>query len=310
MTTRHQSEAFGRSTETLVFRGILGHDLRFIPMGCFTARLEGPRRTPGAGELFLELLDREGKLLSREPVAATEPVVCAGTSPGGSLVEGRIALPAGGKELRLLKGKALVGSFPIGDAPRLDVRWKGGRLERTKKYSLFLEFSDPAPDAMVKILYQWGEGRYLTAALTRPVGKIEVDFAHLPGGEACRLIITYTSGMRTTAVTTAEFSVPPLEPDLRIVRPRENAVFAPWHPVTLEAERRDRQAEAVDETELEWVLNGKRAGAGALGCLQGLPEGRHVLELRLRGRNDLSVKREFEVQRPKKTAGVSAKEWD
>lgn len=309
MTTRHQAEPIGRSAETLVFRGILSKDLRFTPMGCHTTRIEGPRKPPAPGDLFVELFDREGNLLQREPAAAETPVVCANASPAGALIEGRIPLPDGAAELRFTKGKTLIQSFPIGEAPRIEVAWREEKVDRHRKYPLLLEFSDPTPEAYLKILYEWGEGRYQTAALTRPVKKLDIDFGSLPGGEACRLIVTYTSGMRTAVATTKAFSVPAIPPVLRIARPREKAVFAPWHPVTLEAEWVDRQNGTAEDPDLIWVLNGKKAGAGPLGCLQDLSEGRYELELRLRGRDSLSVRRDFEVRRPEKIRGLPAKEW-
>lgn len=310
MDSRHQAQRRDKSTETLIFRGILRDDLRFTPVGCYSTYVTGPGKIPAKGDYFLALYDAEKRLLLREPVAVTEPVVCTNLSPGGSLVEGRIPLQADGKELRFLKGDIVIHSFSLGDPPRLTVEWQAKKVERKNKYPLVLQFSKPTPDAYVKILYQWGEHRYLTAALTRPTRALELEFGSLPGGDECRLIVTYTSGMRTVVATTDVFSVPLLPPTLRIVRPRERATFAPWHPITLEAEVVDRQRTDEAETILVWLLNGKEVGKGRLGCLQTLPAGKYELEVRLHGKEAITARRAFEVLRPKNATGIPANDWD
>jgi len=309
MNTWHQAQRRGKSTEVLIFRGILRDDLKFIPVGCHSTYVTRPGKIPAGGDHSLALYDSEKRLLSREPVAVAEPSVCANLSPGGSIVEGRIPLRAGGRELRFLRGDTVILSVPLGEPPQLTVEWKAAKVDRRKKYRLRLQCSEPAPDAYVKVLYQWGETRYLTAALSRPTKELELEFGRLPGGDECRLIVTYTSGMRTAVAVTEAFSVPPLPPTLRIVRPRERATFAPWHPVTLEAEVIDRQRADDDVMNLVWLLNGKEVGKGRLGCLQTLPEGKYRLEAQLRGKKVITARRDFEVSRPKQVKGVPANDW-
>lgn len=212
MDTRHQAQRRGKSTEVLIFRGILRDGLKFIPVGCHSTYVTRPAKIPTRGDYYLALYDAEKRLLSREPVAVAEPSVCANVSPGGSIVEGRMPLWANGKELRFLKGDTLILSVPLGDPPQLTLKWNEKKVDRRKKYPLTLQFSTPASDAYIKILYQWGKSRYLTAALTRPMKKLELEFGRLPGGDECRLIVSYSNGMRTAVAVSDAFSVPLLPP--------------------------------------------------------------------------------------------------
>lgn len=310
MNIRHQAQKRGKSTEVLIFRGILRDDLTFTPVGCHSTYVTRPRKIPPSGDYSLALYDAEKRLLSREPVAVAEPSVCANISPGGSIVEGRMPLWANGKELRFLKGDTVILSVPLGDPPQLTLKWNEKKVDRQKKYPLALQFSTPVSDAYIKIFYQWGKTRYLTAALSRPRNEFELEFGNLPGGDNCRLIVSYSSGMRTTVAVSDVFSVPLLPPTLRIVRPRERATFAPWHPITLEAEVNDRQRANDDLINLVWLLNGKEVAKGRLGCLQTLPEGKYKLEAKLHGKEVITAQREFGVSRPKGAKGVPANEWE
>ncbi|MFZ5814957.1 MAG: hypothetical protein ACOY93_06595 [Bacillota bacterium] len=307
---RHQAERGAKAAETLIVRGILYDDGRFEPLGCHSAYVTGPRRAPIKGDYALELVDGEQRLLVREPVAVREPTICVNISPGLSLVEGRLPLLPGAKEVRIVKGEVPIRTLPLGEPPQIQVEWKPKHVDRRKKHPLLLHFSRPAPDAYIKVFYQWGENRYMTAALTRPVERLELDFRGLPGGDECHIIVAYTSGLRTAAVTTHAFSVSPLPPSLEIVRPREQAVFAPWHPITLEARMVDRQGEGSRQSDLLWRLNGKRVSRGWVGCLQSLPEGNYELEVQLPGKEGIAARRTLVIKRPKEVKGIPASEWD
>ncbi len=310
MDMRHQAQKRDKSAETLIFRGILSDDLRFTPVGCYSTFVAQDRAMPERSEYFLALYDGDKRLLLSEPVDVTRPVVCTNISAGASLVEGRMPLHPNGRELRFLKRDTVIHSVPLGDPPTIKVEWTARSVDRRSKYRLALQYSTPARDAYIKVLYHWRENRYLTAALTRPTKELEVEFGSLPGGDECRLIVTYTSEMRTVVAMTDVFTVPLLPPTLRIVRPRERATFAPWHPITLEAEVIDRQRTDEDETILVWLLNGKEVGKGRLGCLQTLSEGKYELEVRLHGKEVITARRAFEVLRPKRVLGVLANDWD
>jgi hypothetical protein len=310
MNMPYQVQKRDNATETVIFRGVLRDDLRFEPVGCYSTYGSVPRLSSTQGNYFLALYDAEERLPLREPVAVADPIICTNLSPGIQLVEGRMPLHADGKVLHFLKEDILIGKFPLAEPPQLSVEWKRKVVERKKKYPLVLQFSKPMPDAHIKILYQWDENHSMTAGLTRPMKTLDLDFTNLPGGDECRLVVIYTSGMRTVGSTTDAFSVPLLPPSLRIVRPREQAAFAPWHPITLEAEVRDRQNENIEETDLVWLLNGKEVVKGRLGCLQSLPEGKYELEVRLNSKQEIAARREFKVVRPKEAIGISPNDWD
>lgn len=309
MNTYHQTQKRAGLPELLVFRGLLSDDLRFEPLGCYSTYVAPRRAAPPPGDYYLALYTADGHELLRQPATLTEPRTCSPLSPRGWLVEGRMPLHPQGAQLRFCKGERLIRSFPVAAPPELRLVWQPKKVNRRDAYDLLLEYSPPSADAYVKILYQWGEKRYMAAGLIRPTPSLRLRFAGLPGGDACRFIISYSSGLRTVTETTHSFFVPRLPAALRIVRPLEGAVFAPWHPIALEATVRDPQGDAEPARGVAWLLNGRPLAAGRLGCLQALPEGQYTLEARLAGKEELVDRCTFAV-RSRKTKAIPGMAWD
>lgn len=311
MVTQHIAEPqpYGSDEEFVVFQGLLYGDERFEPLPGYSTRILRSRPKVLDERYFIELQDERDQTIGREPVAITEAISCHGASNRQSHVQGAICLRRGAKKLLFYRKDNLIGQFPIGPPPSLKLAWRNKKVSRGKQYELGLKFSEPAEDAYLQIAYQWGERRYQAIALIDPVPTFKLDFSQLPGGKECRLVVVYTSGMRTVVEKTDTFSMEPLAPSLRIMRPREKDVFAPWHPITLEAELIDRQND-LEVDNLVWFLNGKEIAKGPLGCLQAPPEGNHKLEVRLRDQKDIKARSSFKVTRPKKVAGIPANEWD
>lgn len=304
-----QPQPYGPGEELVVFQGLLYDDQRFEVLPSYSTRIvsEWPRVT-GEG-YFIEIQDGQGESLGREPVAVNEAIVCNEVASRHRHVHGCITLRPAATRLLFYKEDVLVGQFPIGEPPSLELKWKHQTVSRGKPYKLGLKFSKPAPDAYLQVIYQWTDRLYRTISIIDPAPQFQLDFSQLPGGKDCRLVVTYTSGMRTVVATTNSFSVAPLAASLHIVRPRQNAEFAPWHPITLEAEIIDQQ-NSPEYGDLVWLLNGKEVGKGRFGCLETPPEGKYELEARLHGKESITARREFEVSRPEKVMNILANDWD
>jgi hypothetical protein len=312
MIVKHVSEPqpYGTGEEVLVFQGILYGNQQFTVLPGHSTRVVRDWPTVTDKKSYIELQDRQGNSMGREPVRVTKAMDCHETASRQYHVYSFITLRRGVSKLLFYKDDALISELVVGEQPTLTLNWDIRTVSRDKRYTLGFRFSNPLGDAYLQIIYQWTDQHYRTIRIIDPTPKIELDFSQLPGGKVCRLVIAYTSGMRTVVQTTDPFSVPLLPATLRILRPREDAAFAPGHPITLEAEVRDRQNENIEETDLVWLLNGKEVIKGRLGCLQSLPEGKYELEVRLDSKQEIAARREFKVVRPKDVRELPANEWD
>jgi hypothetical protein len=194
--------------ETIVFNGLLLADLRFRPVAMYSTTAPGNRPRPESGDYHAELRDGSDRPLNREYVLVKAPIVCHGPPPDYSLLEGGIALRKDAAKFALFKRDILICEFSIGPAPKLSVRWDVRRASRRGRYDLRLAFSPPAPGAYVQVLYELAENHRVTLARMEPKPMLKIDFSSLPGGRRCRLVVAYTSGLRTVVRRTRFFSVP------------------------------------------------------------------------------------------------------
>jgi hypothetical protein len=306
---RHIAESHGAADETLVLSGVLRRG-KLTWFGCHTTRATEAAAAAADGIHRVEVRGADDRVLSEAPLALVEPDVCSGLTPNGLFVRGRVALPPGAQRLLVFARDRLIHTTPIGDAPTIALRWEEKAVVRGRRYRLGLELSPATPDAFLKLFYQWDERRYMVAGLSRPVGHLDLDFDGLPGGERCRILVAYTSAMRTAVATTSSFQVPALAPVLRIIRPRKGAVYAPWHPVELQAEVMDRQKRGVRDRDLVWALNDKAVATGPVVCLQGLPVGDYDVELRLTGAVTGTARAAFTVAGSFPKHAIRPEVWD
>ena len=311
MTIRHVSAGSRKDAdvEYLIVHGFLSADLSFHPVFSRSAfSVPQQARRPSQG-FFVELRDNQGAPVNRGPVAVFEPVVCYDRESSLFIVHGRIALSKKASRVLLFKEDILIDERPVPPPPSIGLEWAPKRVQRGRSYILAMRLSEPAPDAHVRLYYQWADRAYRPVGLLAPKKKVAVRFESLPGGGKCRLIAAYTSGMRTSVAATAPFSVPVIGPSLRILRPRDKAEFAPWNPITFEARESGGQG-GQGPAGLSWSLNGKRIAKGALGTLSRLPEGVYTLEARREKKPSLAARTTFSVKRPGKIKALSAEDWD
>lgn len=264
MSLRHFSERIGTATEVLVIRGVLGDDLQFTPLFC-GSEFRRPKLANSFGsEIDLALLDRDGRVLITERAGIRNIIDCSRRAPRAHVIEGSIPLLTGAQRLAIRKRKVQVAELTIGERPKLEVRWSEQTVTREGKYVLGLDYSEPTEDAMVKVFLQWGPEQYLLAFAGKPRSNTEVSFENMPGGRKCQLIAVYSSGLRTSVARSMTFELAPLTANVDIVRPLAGQVFAPWHPVELQGQVRDRQRGDVPGDECVWTLKGKEIGRGLL----------------------------------------------
>ncbi len=292
----HASEPVTSVREILVIRGIVHDDLRFVPMGCGSAFVKPRLADPAGSDYVIELRDRRGRVLNRERAGVVLPTVCAPYEPRAVLLEGSIALRRGAASLVVRKQDIDVATLPLGAPPKLSIAWEARSVRRDRTYSLGLTCSTPSGDAMVKVFYHWAPDRYVFAGATRPARTVKIGFGALPGGDACRLVVAYSSGLRTAVRTTKPFKVPPMPARVEILRPAPRQVFAAWHPVEFEGRIVDRQADGVAAGDYRWTLDGEPAGTGRLLYGGFLEEGTHQVALSYRGAKDSAARATFSVK--------------
>ena len=307
------SEKNARS-EVLAFRGLLYDDLRFQLRRSYSTYVVYERPTLEDQTYSIELRDGDDKILNTEFAGVTPALVCAPNAPRRYKVSGYIALRAGSVKLLFSRDDVLIESFDVPPSPKLSVNRRDPSVSRDEEYKLTLEYSEPYRGAYMQILYQWGETQSQTLDFYPPSNEIPVDISELPGGERCRFVIRYSNGLRSVDEATDYFSLPPLEPRLEILRPMDEAEFAPWVPIELRGQIVDVERVAVTEDEYVWLLNDEVVLSGPAGSLDHLAEGKHVIALEYRSntRNGETPSKHITifVRRPDRVDGVPGDEWD
>lgn len=295
--------------EFLIIRGFLSADLTFHPTASqSTFSLQpSPHRIKGA--YFAELRDDKGKPLNRQSIDVFEPVVCFNNESSVLIVDGRIALRKGATRLLLFKKDILIDERPILKPPSLELAWKVKKADRKKDYSLALRYSDPLPGAYLQLFYQWDDRNYQQVGLLAPKNKISINFTKRPGGKACRLIVAYTNGMRTTVASTGPFTVPQREPIIRIVSPAEGTTFAPWHPVTLTGQISRLDGSNIEKEDLVWYLEDKAISTGRIVTLRELPPGKHNFMLKWQKNDKVLNRKTISVAQSKNQEHHPARMW-
>jgi hypothetical protein len=244
------------------------------------------------------LRDPQNRPLDREPVGAQAPVICVQRPDRTMFLEGSIGMSRDAASVALLRRDDVIATLPIGPKPRLSIEWAPPRVaKRDRAYQLVLTISPPTADASIRIFHSWAPRKYVLAGVVHPRKSVEMRFTDLPGGDACRLVVAYSTGLRTTAQTTKAFAVPPMPPEVEILRPVSKRVYAPWHPVELEGRIRDVQAGRIPNGDYIWTLNGTPARTGPLVFAGFLKEGRYEAVLTYK-RNGAAARVTFVVRRP------------
>ncbi len=272
------------SREVLVIHGRLDRAGRFTPRRC--------RSTPNVREwpivhnrdTVVELLDRSGKVLHREPALVKPVTTCDPGDAQRFRVIGYIELRNDAAVVRLMRGDLELWRSTIPGPATLDLKLARTRTSRATPVRLGLRYSSPGRDAHVTVVYQWGARRFRPIYIGRPKREIAVDLRDLPGGDECRLVVTYSNGLRSAHAATEPFRVPRLGPSVNVVRPDARTPITARTPVILEGTAFDPEREGGPKAgDLTWLIDGQEVATGLIASVDGLRAGRHRVTLAYRG---------------------------
>lgn len=268
--------------EVLVIRGRLDRGDAFVPGRC--ASTFYVRRWPEVGEsaYVVELLDGAGRTVGREGAEVVEENRCdPGEAPRFRLTA-YVPLRPEAATVQIRHDDRVLWRRAIPELPSLDARLASERVSRDAPVRLGLRFSPPEDGAYVQVMYQWGEGRFASLDIRPPGDEIAVDLAARPGGDACRLVVIYSNGLRAAVAATPEFALEPLGPAVTIHQPPADAALVAGQPLILQGLVLDpeRAAGARPREDLVWLVDGDEAGREPVSGVDSLEPGRHSVVLR------------------------------
>ena len=295
--------------EVLLVRGSLDRAGRFTPgrSRSTTSVREWP--VVESSDVVVELLDAGGKTLHRE-LASVRPVVdCA---PGDAVqfrLEAYIELRDDATGIQLRRDDLILWRSEIAEPAKLKVR-----LGRRKKDEIVLRstFSSAGDGANMLVVYKWGEGRFQPVYVGPPSETLKIDLTEMPGGEDCRLAVTYSNGMRSASAATDTFAVARRGPTVSIVGPKKNARVVAGTPVILEGcvLDRERPGGPRPDEDVVWLVDGERVGRGLIASVDGLAEGTHVVELVYEAEPGTADKVELAARTARAPTADAWDDWD
>lgn len=266
--------------EVLVIRGRLDRAGRFTPhKGRSTSRV---RQWPIVEEsdVVVELLDREQRVLHREKAQVIPIRDCEPGDAQRYRVVAHIELRDDASAVRLIRKDLELWRDEIPDAPQLEVSFVARRIAREKPVVLRVRVSDGGKDATLTVVYQWGARQFRPIYIGPPTSDLELDLAELPGGDACRFVVSYSNGMRSANAATEMFRVPLQGPMVEITRPAPRELGVANAAVVLQGNvRDDERPGGPREDDVIWLLNGEEIGRGLIAGTEALEPGKYVIAM-------------------------------
>lgn len=264
--------------EVLVVRGTLDRAGRFTPGRSRSTRSVRQWPVVESSDVLVELLDPEGRVLHRELADVRPDVGCDPGDPERFRVTAYIELRDDAAEVQLMRGDLLLWRDKIGEPPSLNIK-----LGRGKKRGFVLrsDYSPPGEFANMLVVYQWGEGQFEPIYVGPPLPTIEIDLTEMPGGETCRVVVTYSNGLRSASAATDAFGVPRRGPSVTIFQPTSGQKVIANTAVILEGGVLDRERRGGPRPveDLVWRIDGEEVGRGPITSVDGVADGGHVVEL-------------------------------
>lgn len=270
-----------KGNEVMVVRGYLDRAGRFTLRRSRSTTFVRQWPPVKTSDVAIELLDAGGNVLHRELAEVTRDITC---DPGASRrlrVLAHIELRDDADTVRLVRdGKLELWRAEIPSAPSLRIALATRRAPKDRKVQLRLNYSAASDQAHLTLVYQWGDRRFRPLYVGPPAESMTVDLRDMPGGDSCRVVASYSNGLRSAQDATAAFSVPRIGPTVAIASPGRGFVHVAGTPLTLEASLRDdeRPGGPVYEA-LLWSVDGVECGRGLVASVDGLAAGRHKVEL-------------------------------
>ena len=271
--------------EYLVIRGLLDRAGHFRLRRCGSTRYVREWPTADSAEYQVELLDVEGHPLHREPACVVPESSCEPGEAKTSRLTAYIGHREDAAAILLRRGEIVLWHDQLRPAPTFSLSISRAAVTRERPVQLRCEYSEPGESAFIQVVYQWGERRFLVAAVVPPTRRLDLDLAAMPGGSECRFVVEYSNGQRSAVAATLAFSLPALGPTLQIVRPAPRSILEVGQPLSLEGQVVDpeRPGGPRPAETLSWWLGDTLVGRGPIAGLDRLPEGRHRILLRYAG---------------------------
>ncbi len=301
-----------KGNEVLVVRGYLDRAGRFTLRRSQSTTYVRQWPVVEKSDVAIELLDADGRVLHRELAEVKRDITC---DPGASerfRVLAYIGLREGADSVRLLRdGELELWRSTIPPAPSLRITLTSRRAGADRKVQLRLRYSAASNHAHLTLVYQWGDRRFRPMYVGPPAELIALDLRDMPGGEACRVVASYSNGLRSAQDATPTFRVPELGPAVAIASPDRGFVHVAGTPLTLEASLRDdeRPGGPVYEA-LLWTIDGVEVGRGLVASVDGLSVGRHKVELTYRAEPGASANMTIASRAAKVATAEAWEAWD
>ncbi|MCU1431725.1 MAG: hypothetical protein JWP95_830 [Actinotalea sp.] len=310
--------------EHLVVRGRLDRAGDFTPRRCYSTRHvhTWPRGTTteeldalgaGRGEVVVETVADDGVALQRELAQVRRLGVCAPGDTPVFRVVAYVGLHPRAVAVRVRRDERVLWEMRIPEQPRVEVRLERAPVRegrRGRDAVLVVDHSEPADEslAFLTVVHRWSERRYSTVYLGPVREEIQIPQERLPGGRECRLLVTYSDGLRAATAATEPFGLEPIGATVTIVRPAEDEQATAGVPLVLEGSVVDREDPRgpLDAERLVWTVDGEQVGTGPVTSVDRLDAGRHEVTLTYRAEEEASATVRFRVS---DADGPTADEW-
>jgi hypothetical protein len=231
-------------------------------------------------------------------------------------VQAYVELRPGAAAVRLVRdGELELWRAAIPPAPKLAIslaQTSRKNVDRDRKVRLALRYSAGGEDAHLTLVYQWGARQFRPIYVGPPAETMTLDLADMPGGDACRVVASYSNGLRSAQAATPEFRVPRLGPAVTITSPAARGfVHVAGTPLTLEASLRDdERPRGPDYDALVWSVDGEEVGRGLVASVDGLRAGRHKVEVIYRAEPGAAASVTVSSRAPEVAAASEWEDWD
>ncbi|MCR6492881.1 hypothetical protein [Cellulomonas sp. P24] len=315
--------------EYLLIRGRLDRAGGFAPRRCTstthvrawprgTSAEELDRLGAGPDPVLVEVVGDDGEVLQREIAEVRAEAVCEPGDARTFRARAYVGLHERASEVRVRRDDRVLWEAWIPGAPTVDVQLervpRRGTARSTRTAVLALTYSPPADEelAHVTVVYRWGERGFRTVHVGPPQSTVEIPADGLPGGPACRFLVTYSNGLRGASAATDTFDWEPLAPQVTVIRPAPGEHVVAGVPVVLEGFAEDPQhpAAALEPRRLVWMIDDHVVATGPVTSLDELAAGHHDVTLVYRGEIEGEASVPVWVRKPEVPTADQWPDWD
>jgi hypothetical protein len=242
-------------------------------------------------------LDESGHTLAIAPAPLTAVPICPGSGEVIDRLSAFLPLLPGTAIIAVRRDDTEVFRRPVPEPAvvALDTTGLHGRTLPREPVQVPVLIDGPPPPTGAHLVARWEAAGQPASPLglldvgggERPV--VRLNLAELPGGDGCRLSVSYSDGTRTTTVSSPPLTVETRPVSLAIGAPGPETIVHDTGVVLLEG-LLDGDGDAAD---LEWLFDTEPVGRGRRAYVARPDAGRHTVTLRY---GTESVEQEITVQ--------------